>query len=635
MGKRSRSSGNIRSSKLGTSPTSSQGIKISRPRRNSNQEGSSGIAGHTMPDLNTTIAVGANQANNVNNNAANNGNVSVSAKGMQNAANAGAEKIYSIDYNITDVAYIDRKNREIPMSQPGPVHASADEVVSQLLVDLKELRRKPPFPKERQPAPTGNDDNENELMELADAFIQVVEEFKTSDFAPPSPTLTFGSAEITEMNPNLKAETKTPLFKPQISDILTSSSLNKGDEINTNNNLEMMSSSNDSKKVKPSLNLIEQRRLSGQLSAEALDFDHAEVFDDQLSQALYELSSVCKNGFKESPEATMGSIGSYEASRRLLFSIAEVDVSISIAQSNFMKKNSGLPIAGSGAIHAMPSPKRDSRKGSVEFSTEPEQGSEKWQPPRIQVYFQIPQKLPNGVELQKYCCYNCGSYIDNGFIRGARYCEYTGKFHCRSCHSNQTSIIPARVLFNWDFKQYKVSDRSKEFLEGIWNEPIFDVSVINKSLYEKQRPLLEMKVLRTQLSFVRDFLYTCNRSAAVVQKHFSSNAHILNSIDMYSMQDFVGIQNGTLVSVVKLATSELIFHVTDECPVCKSRGFICEFCNSNDVLYPFQLKTVYQCPTCKSFFHKKCYVASECPKCMRIEGQRLRAVSKFVTKQNS
>jgi len=62
------------------------------------------------------------------------------------------------------------------MSQPGPVHASADEVVSQLLVDLKELRRKPPFPKERQPAPTGNDDNENELMELADAFIQVVEE---------------------------------------------------------------------------------------------------------------------------------------------------------------------------------------------------------------------------------------------------------------------------------------------------------------------------------------------------------------------------------------------------------------------------------------------------------------------------
>jgi len=106
MGKRSRSSGNIRSSKLGTSPTSSQGIKISRPRRNSNQEGSSGIAGHTMPDLNTAIAVGANQANNVNNNAANNGNVSVSAKGMQNAANAGAEKIYSIDYNITDVAYI-------------------------------------------------------------------------------------------------------------------------------------------------------------------------------------------------------------------------------------------------------------------------------------------------------------------------------------------------------------------------------------------------------------------------------------------------------------------------------------------------------------------------------------------------
>ena len=58
--------------------------------------------------------------------------------------------------------------------------------------------------------------------------------------------------------------------------------------------------------------------------------------------------------------------------------------------------------------------------------------------------------------------------------------------------------------------------------------------------------------------------------------------------------------------------------------ICKARGFICEFCHSDDILYPFQLRTVVQCASCKSFFHRKCYIASKCPKCLRLEAHRLR-----------
>ena len=79
-------------------------------------------------------------------------------------------------------------------------------------------------------------------------------------------------------------------------------------------------------------------------------------------------------------------------------------------------------------------------------------------------------------------------------MRGARYCDYTGKFHCRTCHTNQASVIPARVLFDWDFRLFKVSDRSKEFIDSIWREPVFDISVVNSRLYDKVRPLLEMRV---------------------------------------------------------------------------------------------------------------------------------------------
>jgi len=148
-----------------------------------------------------------------------------------------------------------------------------------------------------------------------------------------------------------------------------------------------------------------------------------------------------------------------------------------------------------------------------------------------------------------------------GFIRGARFCEYTGKFHCRTCHTNQASTIPARVLFNWDFRLYRVSDRAKEFIDMMWKEPVFDVSVINVALFDKVRSMLEMRLLRTQLSYVRDFLYTCRLSGSLVQQTFDKNSHIVNFVDMYSLEDFVEIQNGSLLTFVKSATSSLIAHV--------------------------------------------------------------------------
>ena len=65
-------------------------------------------------------------------------------------------------------------------------------------------------------------------------------------------------------------------------------------------------------------------------------------------------------------------------------------------------------------------------------------------------------------------------------------------------------------------------------------------------------------------------------------------------------------------------------HAAAGVQICKARGFICEFCHSDEIMYPFQLRAVVQCASCKSFFHRKCYVASKCPKCLRLEAQRLR-----------
>ena len=44
----------------------------------------------------------------------------------------------------------------------------------------------------------------------------------------------------------------------------------------------------------------------------------------------------------------------------------------------------------------------------------------------------------------------------------ARTCYYTGKYYCHECHLQELRIIPARVLFNWDFKRYNGEESVKE-----------------------------------------------------------------------------------------------------------------------------------------------------------------------------
>lgn len=63
--------------------------------------------------------------------------------------------------------------------------------------------------------------------------------------------------------------------------------------------------------------------------------------------------------------------------------------------------------------------------------------------------------------------------------------------------------------------------------------------------------------------------------------------------------------------------TKLIGHIKS-CSLCLAKGFICEFCNDQKPIYPFQLKSVVQCFQCKAFFHRACYNKSECPKCMRL-----------------
>jgi len=35
-----------------------------------------------------------------------------------------------------------------------------------------------------------------------------------------------------------------------------------------------------------------------------------------------------------------------------------------------------------------------------------------------------------------------------------RLCDYDGFYYCDDCHTNKIHFIPARIIYNWDFRPY-------------------------------------------------------------------------------------------------------------------------------------------------------------------------------------
>lgn len=51
----------------------------------------------------------------------------------------------------------------------------------------------------------------------------------------------------------------------------------------------------------------------------------------------------------------------------------------------------------------------------------------------------------------------CLIFLVGGVPSEARQCDYTGQYYCSTCHWNDTAIIPARVIHNWEFEPRKVT----------------------------------------------------------------------------------------------------------------------------------------------------------------------------------
>ncbi|XP_067944045.1 run domain Beclin-1-interacting and cysteine-rich domain-containing protein-like isoform X1 [Watersipora subatra] len=254
-------------------------------------------------------------------------------------------------------------------------------------------------------------------------------------------------------------------------------------------------------------------------------------------------------------------------------------------------------------------------------------GNAEWAPPRPQIIFNIhpPQGRKVLISKQNYRCAGCGTKIEQGYLKRFRYCEYLGKYFCHCCHTNNTSIIPAKILHKWDFSKYPVSNFSRDLLLKMAEDPLFNLLDINRGILHKVKTLQQITLSRLQLRLCRIFLASCRLGTEVYSQLLSIPEYLLDDVHLYSITDLKKAKNKALDKSLRATAQDAISHVL-ECTLCKAKGFICEICNDDkEVIFPFQFDKVIRCNFCLSCFHSTCYAkrGKNCPKCARIEARKM------------
>nr|CAB3262666.1 uncharacterized protein LOC100181521 [Phallusia mammillata] len=222
-----------------------------------------------------------------------------------------------------------------------------------------------------------------------------------------------------------------------------------------------------------------------------------------------------------------------------------------------------------------------------------------------------------GLDTQNYQCADCASPI--GIIYGApRLCTFTGQYYCPQCHLNEEHAIPARMLHNWDFRKHRVSKRSKRFLSQIWRDPCIEMDKANPAAYKFLAQMKQLLPLRQKLSSLQPYLLTCRKLTHTQRNSkLQGNSYMMDNPHIYSAYDLQRAQSSDLCDIIEKIVSFGVDHVRS-CPLCSAKGFLCEICKKDEVIFAFDTDTTTQCEECKGVYHRECLVDPDlCPKCER------------------
>nr|XP_040032596.1 pleckstrin homology domain-containing family M member 1 [Gasterosteus aculeatus aculeatus] len=224
-----------------------------------------------------------------------------------------------------------------------------------------------------------------------------------------------------------------------------------------------------------------------------------------------------------------------------------------------------------------------------------------------------------GLDSQGFKCAGCPQPI--GPSRGrARLCEFSGQYYCDSCHHGDTTVIPSRMVHNWDLTRREVSKKALHLLAQVEQEPLLNLEQLNPELLTHAESMSQAHHLRKRLRLLADYLLTCRSGACKkLQDKMEQRTYALESSHLYSVMDLRQIADdeyvGYLITLLQHATNH-VFH----CDLCSQRGFICQICHADDIIFPFQLDITTRCEDCKAVFHLPCKADGvPCPRCERMK----------------
>ncbi|XP_047054172.1 uncharacterized protein LOC124660407 [Lolium rigidum] len=234
------------------------------------------------------------------------------------------------------------------------------------------------------------------------------------------------------------------------------------------------------------------------------------------------------------------------------------------------------------------------------------------------------------LEFQHYNCAGCHRHLDAGrtllqeFVQTIgwnkpRFCAYTGQLFCASCHTNDTAVLPARVLQHWDFSLYQVSQLAKAYLDSIYDQPMLCVSAVNPFLFAKVPALLNIMSIRKKIAAMLPCVQCPFRNS--IFKGLGVRRYILDGNDFFALRDLVDLSKGAFAALpvkVQTISNRILVHITEQCLVCYDAGIPCAARQACDdplaLIFPFQEDEATRCCSCGSIFHKQCFrKISDCP----------------------
>eukprot|EP00064_Thunnus_orientalis_P011995 superscaffoldBa00001790_g12028 len=190
-------------------------------------------------------------------------------------------------------------------------------------------------------------------------------------------------------------------------------------------------------------------------------------------------------------------------------------------------------------------------------------GSLCWAPPRFQIIFTVQptHRRSEIVASQHFLCAGCGTEVERKYIKKLRYCEYLGRYFCDCCHSGSEAVIPGRVLSCWDFGRYPVSDFSKQLLDTVWHQPLFDLTCVGKTLYSRVKELDRFREVQEQLLGIKKLLKACRLSGRLMTEFEQLPCHLTERPHLFSMDDLFRVKKGQLVAQARAVFHSAINHV--------------------------------------------------------------------------